>query len=665
MRHSSHRPQTDFLVTRTSLTLATAALFAVMSSATAQPKAATSFPPDPQTLAKIEAKRQELAKALAELKSKGVKDPALGDVEVYDRAARVMLRNNDFHAADSAKGTLEMLDQGIQRAAAVLAGTDTYQRPGTRSVRAYRSRVDGSLQPYIVSVPADFGKDEKIWRLDVVLHGRNDTMTEALWIRGAPDRAAGKDPWVQIDVFGRGNNAYRWVGEADVFVALEDFLAREKAAGRAQNLDRKKFVLRGFSMGGAGTWHLGLHHPDLWCAIGPGAGFSATAGLAAERSKAWDECLHIYDAVDYAGNAFMVPIVAYSGADDPQKKAADNIEGRLKKLDLSRHMTHLIAPATKHSFPADYFRKADALLAIHAAKGRDPYPADVRFTTWTLKYPRCEWLEILRLDRHYSEAKIRANYSDKGFDIDTANTRMLRLTMPKNVGAKVHIKIDDVALDAVPQTSGPNQVVTLEKKDKTWSALTKDPVAGLEKVHGSTGPIDDAFTDSFLCVEGSGKAWHPAVAAYAVGELKRFTYEWHKYLHGDLPLKKDVDVTDADIANKNLILFGDPASNSLIAKILPKLPLEWTKDAVALAGAKGDAADHIPVLIYPNPLNPKKYIVLNSGHTFKESEFKATNAFLFPRLGDYALLKLVPSATNPLQTDPKIIGLFDEKWQPR
>ena len=37
-------------------------------------------------------------------------------------------------------------------------------------------------------------------------------------------------------------------------------------------------------------------------------------------------------------------------------------------------------------------------------------------------------------------------------------------------------------------------------------------------------------------------------------------------------------MTDEDIAGKHLILFGDPASNSLIAQVLDGLPLKWTKE---------------------------------------------------------------------------------------
>jgi hypothetical protein len=74
-----------------------------------------------------------------------------------------------------------------------------------------------------------------------------------------------------------------------------------------------------------------------------------------------------------------------------------------------------------------------------------------------------------------------------------------------------------------------------------------------------------------------------------------------------------------------------------------------------MAGQKFSAADHVPVLIYPNPLNPKRYIVINSGHTFGDAEFRGTNALLFPRLGDYAVLGRDGAVS--------IAGLFNENWK--
>jgi hypothetical protein len=145
--------------------------------------------------------------------------------------------------------------------------------------------------------------------------------------------------------------------------------------------------------------------------------------------------------------------------------------------------------------------------------------------------------------------------------------------------------------------------------------------------------------------------------------LQRFQAEWNKFFRGQLPVKEDTDVTDEDLNTRNLILFGDPSSNSLIAQVLDRLPLTWTKESIVLGEKTYSAADHVPVMIYPSPLNTTRYVVLNSGHTFHAPEFIGTHALLYPRLGDYAILKMAATDTDPLAVETAIAGLFDEFWQ--
>ena len=56
-----------------------------------------------------------------------------------------------------------------------------------------------------------------------------------------------------------------------------------------------------------------------------------------------------------------------------------------------------------------------------------------------------------------------------------------------------------------------------------------------------------------------------------------------------------------------------------------------------------DAGTHVPVLIYPNPLNPKKYVVLNSGFTFREYDY-LNNARQVPKLPDCAVIDVDDAA---------------------
>jgi predicted esterase len=632
--------------------------------------------PTESVLKEINDKEARLRQRIAALRRGGaVKDFLLIEAEVYHKAVTWMLRHKEFYQKEAGDWMLEALDRGLLRAAQLAQGDSPWFTQAHAVVHAFRSRLDGSIQPYAVTFPEEYGKDSgKKWRLDVVLHGRDTGLTEVKFLHqhsGIQAAPKGED-FVQLDIFGRGNNAYRWAGEIDVYEAIDHFLATERNLNRANLLDPARMVLRGFSMGGAGTWHLGLHQPDRWCVLGPGAGFTTTHGYVKglpDKLPAYQEpCLSIYDAVDYAENVANVPVVAYTGADDPQLQAARNIETRLKKLGLS--MTMLVAPGLKHEFPAEWRAKAEKEYAKFAAKGRPEYPKQVRFVTYTMRYSICHWVEILGIQQHYQQARVEAVQTETGYTVKTKNVRALHLAMPAGITQeKVTTSIDDQTVEAKPYLMNNGGLhLYLEKRRDKWVAVLPERILTerarrMQKLANLQGPIDDAFMDSFLCVRGTNKGWHKSTDNYAEVNLKRFQDEWAKYFRGDLQIKEDSAVTPDDIANHHLILFGDPASNSLINQVLDGLPIEWTKEEITLAGKSVSAADHVPVMIYPSPLNTGRYVVLNSGHTFHAADFNGTNALLYPRIGDYALLKPAPTKADPAAAEVVTAGLFDDFWR--
>ena len=284
---------------------------------------------------------------------------------------------------------------------------------------------------------------------------------------------------------------------------------------RGALLDPTRSVLRGFSMGGAGTWHLGLHHPDQWCVISPGAGFTTThgyiKGLADKLPPYQEACLHIYDAVDYAENAFNVPVVAYGGEKDPQLQAARNIEERLKKFGIA--MKLLVAPKLAHQFPDEWKKKMAEARGEFTAKGREEYPPRVRFATYTMKYPSCSWVSIAGLQRHYERATVDAERTDDGFKVKTSNVRVLRLSLwPGATRQPIAVQIDGQRLEVQPYLPALNSsslLVWLEHHDGRWQAALPEKIVTAQirkpqKIQGLQGPIDDAFTAPFLCVRGTG-----------------------------------------------------------------------------------------------------------------------------------------------------------------
>ena len=170
--------------------------------------------------------------------------------------------------------------------------------------------------------------------------------------------------------------------------------------------------------------------------------------------------------------------------------------------------------------------------------------------------------------------------------------------------------------------------------------------------------------DRFLMIRPTGQAMTRLAAQWAEAQLGQALSDWELQLRGKPLVKDDINLTAADIADCNLILWGDPKSNSAIARVIDQLPLKWNETTVKLGQAEAESTTHAPVLIFPNPLNPKRYVVLNSGFTF--SRFgHSSNATQTPKLPDWALadMRQPYNAGNP--DCIAAAGFFNERWQPQ
>ena len=163
-------------------------------------------------------------------------------------------------------------------------------------------------------------------------------------------------------------------------------------------------------------------------------------------------------------------------------------------------------------------------------------------------------------------------------------------------------------------------------------------------------------------VRPSGRALHPATGQWVTTEMQRAQEHWRKQFRGDAPIKDDHALTDEDIAANHLVLWGDPQSNQVLARIMAKLPVQWTSQEVRLGSRTFDGAQHMPVLIFPNPLNPKRYVVLNSSFTYREYDY-LNNARQVPKLPDYAVFDIRKPATSQAPAAVALAGFFGERWE--
>ncbi len=622
-----------------------------------------------------EAQRQTFEREMAEL---NILRPYLGaDQLIFLKGLTWALKyDRDFTPADVA-----LLEKSIQRAHERHSLQPDEVCPwGTRRgklVLGYRSKVDDSVQPYGLIVPKSYDPVKTI-RLDVVLHGstRPVGISELKFIarfdEGDGENPSPPDqPFIELHPLGRVENCYRWAGETDVFEAIDDVCER-------YNIDRNRIVLRGMSMGASGTWHLGLKYPARFAALGPYCGYVDThkfsetplanfvkVGPLPEHQELG---LHMLDSIDYAANAGVVPAIACMGEKDVFFQAHVLMGEAMQREGLT--MTNLISPGTGHVIDPVTHAEQMRRIAEHVAAA-PRRPSELRFVTWTLKYHRCHWLEVLGLDQHYARAEISAKLLDDTLVIDeprNINQFAIQCRRLPATPKKVRIAKSEFAF---PQNFAPDERhVTCTRHGDQWRLEDGDgEIQTTRKRPGLQGPIDDAFTSPFLCVRGTGKPWNPAAQTYAEASLRRFADEWHHYFRGELPIKDDTAVTDEDVMTRNLILFGDPSSNSWIAKVLPHLPLTWSSESLKFGGGEYSSTSHIPALIAPNPLTStfpeKHYVVLNSGHTFREAELAKLNYLLYPRWGDWAVLQIPSDQKSSEPLTEKVIraGYFDEQWQ--
>ena len=319
--------------------------------------------------------------------------------------------------------------------------------------------MDGSTQPYGLIIPAGYDPNKPA-RLDVVLHGstgvRGNGITELKFVlaRDGGDLDDADPPdvdFIELQPMGRlGENSYRFEGETDVDEAIA-------AVCRNYQIDRTRMVLRGSSLGGVGTWQIGLKRPDRFVALGPVAGPVDTYEFAGapwphfvplEPLTPWQEkMLHLVDAIDYTANARMVPVVAVMGDKDPYFSSHLLMKEAFAKEGIP--FLGFVDHGAGHGVSAEARQKQLRLLGELSTNGIDPYPKQIRFVTWTLKFSRCHWIEILGLEEHYQRAEIDATLADDGSinvtDLKNITRFAVRLTPDRDPTAT--LTVDGTAIN--------------------------------------------------------------------------------------------------------------------------------------------------------------------------------------------------------------------------
>jgi pimeloyl-ACP methyl ester carboxylesterase len=436
---------------------------------------------------------------------------------------------------------------------------------------------------------------------------------------------------IYVNCFGRPSTFYRGMGEEDVLEVIDEVSRRFRV-----NADR--VFIMGHSMGGSGSYTVGLHYPDRFGGIMPidAAMGSRLGGRAqAQPVPEWmAPQVAIHTPSNLYPNARNVDVFFKNAGAGIQGRSTEFTDGIVEQGGFS---TAESFPGMPHNFGDSYpYAHFVTELIQHPVRRQ---PAEVKFYTNTLRYNRAYWVTIDRLTRHNADARIVATCDDKGgIQVTTTNIDALTLRLGDSPAATSGPLVVD-GITVLP--SHDRGVVSLSRVDGSWKASPWNGPA-LTKKHGLQGPIDDAFNSRFLAVYGEGDR------DLAIAELDAVRNPSSVLdIHGDFPMKPAAKVTTQDIDSANLILFGTPESNAVLRRIAGSLP-----PALLQTGDDGSRA----IFIYPNPENPARYVVVWPTKLLSVASDVLRSAWIMPicLLPDYLRVK-----------DGTIVsgGHFDSDWR--
>jgi len=653
------------------ITFISAFCFSTVVRAQLQPDGATatfrgSLPPKPTAgldvdqVKEIAGRLADLSKEFASVK----KHPRAADAEIFLKAVRYAIEFHEWYGKkpeDDLKKANALLEEASKRISSLQLDETPWMNGSGTKVIGFYSKIDGSPQPYGVEIPEGlvFGSGKTEVPMWIWLHGRGDTDTDMHFVFS---RLNAKKPGqfqpkgtIVVHPFGRYCNGWKSAGETDVFEVRDDAVARF-------HIDIHRIALAGFSMGGAGAWHIGAHFADQWACVHTGAGFvdvKRYQKLAESKMPPWYEqkLWGVYDVPNYARNFLNVPLICYSGEIDPQRDSAEYMTEVLGKEGLKP--PHLIGPGMGHKYHPEVMKDVQSQIETAVAKGVPTLPKKLVFQTRSLAYSRMHWLQITGLDVQWEDARAEADWDEAKNEIriKTKNVTGLTVSLPK-LPSKPKVFVDAIEVSEVQTSSQVTRWNWKSKASPSESGLSKKPLL--------QGPMDDGFKSRFIVVLPDSAPDGSATDKWTRIEADHFLVRWRSLMRGDAIVRKASEVTDQDLKECNLVLWGKPSTNSILRNVIQSKSLSevmtWNEKTLKIGNQAGAIDGSVPVLCYPNPLNPNRYVIVNTGLTFREAHDK-TNSLQNPKLPDWAILDISQPPT--VESAGKVIAadFFDSNWK--
>ncbi len=485
------------------------------------------------------------------------------------------------------------------------------RRPEQSRKVCYLSSADSSCQYYAVLYPKDYDPSKR-YALILSLHGAG---VEA---SGQVEAYQPKDWAFVVSATNRRPFGFDWQdwGRLDALDVLDHALADLP-------VDRDRVLLTGHSMGGHGTWHVGLAHSDRFAAAAPEAGWPGidlyvptftqrTAIFADPPQLAVRNMAMRPDNVPaMLVNALNLPLFILHGGSDDNVPTLHGRNFAEWLRELRYRFTYKEVPDRPHWWTYENGLSClddTDLMSFLKTQRRDPGPRHIRFRTADLgQSDRSYWAIIERVRVVGRDADIEAWATDSLISVRTANIAQFSLDLagaPFFPGG-VAVDVDGVRVGA--RYSLPGRLA-FHATDKGWAAGAARTSA-LRKTPDLYGPAKQAMMKPFLLVYGTS---NPSLTPFLLHSATQEGLRWWLVGNGIARVAPDTEVTPEEIKRLNLVLYGGPGENSVTRSIAGRLPIRLKQGRMSLGNH--DMGDSLAAMfVYPNPLNQNRLVLVRMG----------------------------------------------------
>ncbi len=465
---------------------------------------------------------------------------------------------------------------------------------------AYRDDIDDSAQFCRVYLPMDYDPAKR-YPLILNFHGRAEDFPSYVKWGGNDarhDYLADQYGAIVAYPFARGNSWYRGMGDNDVMHCLRLLKAKFP-------IDEDRVYLLGYSMGGAGVWYVGTRHPEEFAAIAPFfGGYDFRFQLSdATLNKLTPREQYRRERLSYIAQAEALrstPVLASHGDADTTVP-----------VDYSRFTVRMLqrwgydvryweAPGKAHGGLGN----DDEVIRWLLTHKREANPDHVSLRSADLRYAAAHWVKIEQRSDPYAFMQADVEIPAPNFiRLNTDNVLEITLTpRPPLVDPEKPVQIlwNNTELRTATMRDG---AITLRATGYVPAKLHKRPE--LE------GPANDLYNTPFAIVVGTISP-NPLMRRLCERAGQRLLAWWDERFHCQPRYFNDTEISEAEQARFSLLLIGGPADNAVAEALSARIPLKIAANAVTIDGHVFPVHDAAVQMLYPNPLNPDRYVLVRA-----------------------------------------------------